>query len=536
MDSTASNSVDNYAPSYSQRVEHLGKDFVEAGYVFLLALALVGILFLLQENIDLNLADEGFLWYGAIQTTQGYIPLTDFQAYDPGRYYWIAAWFTLFGQDIMALRLAVALFQVLGLTLGLLAAKRVVANWWLLALIGVVLLVWMFPRHKLFEPSLAMASVYLAVRLLEKPTSRQYFISGVFVGLAAFFGRNHGLYSFAAFFLLILFLWFKRPEGSLFAQIVFWLSGIIVGYAPMWLMWFFIPGMFSDFIGWVVALSGRGSSNLSLPVPWPWMVDYTQTDLISGLSGFFVGFFFLLLPLLYLGAAASILLTRPEDIQRRSLLIASTCVGIFYMHYAFSRADLGHLAQGIHPFLLGLVALPQAFRFERRQKVVGAGLATLCLATILAIIPANPYWQKLKANPPFVSYNISGRQLWLRQEQAAYIEAVKQVVTQHIGSAEELLIAPHSPTLYPILQRQSPIWETYLLFPETEERQREIIQVLEARQVNWAILADSALDSRDELRFRNTHPLVWQYLMNKFEPVETPGLPVNQYLLHRRVE
>ena len=206
------------------------------------------------------------------------------------------------------------------------------------------------------------------------------------------------------------------------------------------------------------------------------------------------------------------------------------------MHHAFSRADLGHLAQGIHPLMLGLIALPQALRFERRQRIVGAGLAILCLATILAIMPANPYWQKLKANPPFVSYNISGRQLWLRQEQAAYIEAVKQVVTQHIGSAEELLIAPHSPTLYPILQRQSPIWEVYLLFPETEERQREIIQDLSAHQVNWAILADIPLDGRDELRFRNTHLLVWQYLMAKFEPVEAPELPANQQLLHRKVE
>jgi len=53
-------------------------------------------------------------------------------------------------------------------------------------IVGIVLLAWMYPRHKLFEPSLAMATVYFAVRLIEKPTLRQYFVSGLVVGLAAF--------------------------------------------------------------------------------------------------------------------------------------------------------------------------------------------------------------------------------------------------------------------------------------------------------------------------------------------------------------
>src|SRR3972149_5936241 len=97
-------------------------------YTFLMALALVSLSFLLQGNIGLNMADEGLLWYGTIRTADGDIPTIDFRSKDPGRYYWTAGWSLIFGEGIMALRLSVSLFQVIGLTFGLLAAKRVVKN------------------------------------------------------------------------------------------------------------------------------------------------------------------------------------------------------------------------------------------------------------------------------------------------------------------------------------------------------------------------------------------------------------------------
>ena len=46
-------------------------------YTFLLALALSSFSFLLQGNIGLNIADEGYLWYGTIRTAVGDIPVRD---------------------------------------------------------------------------------------------------------------------------------------------------------------------------------------------------------------------------------------------------------------------------------------------------------------------------------------------------------------------------------------------------------------------------------------------------------------------------
>ena len=117
--------------------------------VLLLAIALAGASFAIQARQGINLADEGFLWYGAQQTARGKVPLRDFQSYDPGRYYWSAVGIWFFGKGLVALPFSETVFQVLGLWAGLLAASRVVESWTLLAAVGVMLTLWMVPSFKL---------------------------------------------------------------------------------------------------------------------------------------------------------------------------------------------------------------------------------------------------------------------------------------------------------------------------------------------------------------------------------------------------
>src|SRR5688572_9589370 len=116
-----------------------------AGFSVLLCAAL----HLAFGNYDIGLADEGYLWYGVQRTLAGEVPLRDFQAYDPGRYYWCAAFAPLVGDGIVGLRFAAAAFQALGLTFALLVATRFTRSLAGLAFCGLVLGLWMFPRHKL---------------------------------------------------------------------------------------------------------------------------------------------------------------------------------------------------------------------------------------------------------------------------------------------------------------------------------------------------------------------------------------------------
>src|SRR3990172_3973521 len=440
-------------------------------YTFLMALALVSFSFLLQGNIGLNLADEGFLWYGTIQTADGKIPILDFRSKDPGRYYWTAGWSLIFGQGIMDLRLSVALFQVIGLTLGLLAARRVITNWWILGLLGLLLLACMHPWGKLFDSCVAMAAVYIAIYLIELPIFHRYFFSGVFVGLAAFFGRNHGLYIFLAFFSLIFFIWFRQKQGNLFKLYILWLLGIVVGYIPMLFMMIFIPGMFETYLFGNVLRhfkNGFTAGSLPLPISWPWTIDYIQLDLLAKAEYFFYSLFSLLLPIFYISTITWLVLSRSSDLRSHSLLIASSFVGVFYMHHAFDRADLAHLDESIHPFLLGFVAFLYTLILVNHKGLVVSLAVLIFMGTVFAmIIPANPYVRKVRAENPFIPYSITGNQLWLPKEQAAYIETIKHLVAQYVPQDEGLFIAPHFPALYPILNRKAPVYDPWPLRPRS---------------------------------------------------------------------
>jgi len=501
----------------------------------LAALFLVGLSMWFQGNIGLNLGDEGFLWYGVERTAAGGVPIMDFKSYDPGRYYWSSAWAFLIGDGIISLRIGVAAFQFFGLFLGLLAARRVVRSPWVLIAVGLLLVIWMFPRHKLFDVSIAMAAVYVAVVLLERPSHSRHFAAGVFVGLAAFFGRNHGVYNFLAFLSLILFIWFKLDRSDLLRRVGAWFAGIMVGYAPMLLMLVLIPGFFSSYVESVSVLVRQGATNLPLPVPWPWLFEYGRLGMFDSFFVLVRGGLFLLLPLFFIVGVGRVLLFRSDEIQDRRLLLASTCIGVFYMHYAFSRADVGHLAHSMPPLLLGLVAVPSLISLQQRRLVITWLVVLLLGLSVLVAIRSSPYIQKYLATSSvqeFISLEINGDHLWVHKSQADFIRTVMEIQTNLVGKAGRLFIAPFDPGLYPILRQESPVWDTYLLWPETEAMERRMIRDL--GDVRWAIISDLALDGRDDLRFRNTHKLIWRYLVSEFEPVGIRGLPPSYWLLRRK--
>ncbi|MBD1878312.1 hypothetical protein [Coleofasciculus sp. FACHB-T130] len=504
--------------------------------VFLLAAALVTTSFILQSNIGINLGDEGFLWYGTIHTALGEVPIRDFQSYDPGRYYWGAAWFKIFGNDsILSLRISTAIFQTIGLAFGLLSLKRVTQSWWLLAIEGLLLLLWMFPRHKLFEPSIAMAAVYFGILLLERPSLLRHFIAGVFVGLAAFLGRNHGLYAFLSFLLLIFFTWAKLGRNDIFRRFVAWGCGILMGYSPMFFMLFVVPGFFESFVDSIKFLFRLGGTNLPLPVPWVWYPNYSEMNLIQAANAFSIGIFFLILPLFNTLILIQLFLSKRDALRLKHPLIASTFVSFLYMHYAFSRADLGHLAQAIHPLLIGLMCLPSMFRGNFKKKANTGLLSITFAATLLSVGLVSPYYLRVTAPPEqYVQRSVTGDTLWMDVATANLIDTVIKINNQLIQPNEGLLIAPHWPTFYPIVQRKSPIWDIYLLFPEVEDRQKTMIEELRKKNVNWIILGDIALDGRDELRFKNTHPLLWNHFQEDFEVIGTKSLPDNYELLQRK--
>ncbi len=530
MDATPDRAPSPGLPGLQGRREQLG---VLSAVALGLLLALVHHLVL--GHHDLGLQDEGFLWYGVQRTAAGEVPLRDFQAYEPGRYVWCAAWGRLFGTGIVGVRASVLLFGGVGLAFGLLALRRVLRNPLALAAAGVVLILWMFPRHKLFEPAIAMAAIWSTTRLFEQPSLRRHVLQGLLVGLAAFFGRNHALYLLLATVLAALLVqWRLRPDTSVARRLAALFGGGLLGSLPLLAMMAFVPGFGRAFLDSVFFFAERGS-NVPYPVPWPWTVSYEHLSWHVAVSAALLGSMFLLLPLGYLAGAVTAARLSPERVGATGLLAAATCVGVFYAHHASVRSDPHHLSQVVHPLLIAWLALPAAAGQGEKRFLVGLNLALVAVVTVFVVFAYHPLliqWHPSRRGMPHVPVEVAGETLELPQPTAAAVHFVTDVVGRRIGDDEQVLVVPTRPTYYCLLGKRSPTWRIYFLWPGTDDEQDQILEQL--RDVQWVVISFWAVDNRRDMLFDQTYPRVWAAFQRDFVQVNLPDMPRAHAVYRRR--
>jgi hypothetical protein len=505
-------------------------------YCLLLAVTVPLGLFLWQGHYGLNLADEGFLWYGAQRVRQGDVPIRDFMAYDPGRYYWSALFMQLENSSgILALRHSLAVFQTLGLAVALnlisgnsYKRESGVSKALILTIASIVLGFWMFPDYKQFDIALSIFLVGALTFLIQSPTYYRYFWTGVAIGLIAFFGRNHGLYGTVASFGVTVYLSLTRRSWVHFSKACLaGVIGIVNGYLPLSIMLATISGFapaFAESIRFI--LFELKSTNLPLPVPWPWEVPLTELPWFDGLVRVLVGFFFLAVALYGVFGLAWVMW---QGFKNRTAVspvgIAAAFLALPYAHYAFSRADFEHLALGIFPFLIA------CFEALDRQsgKVKWSCIVLLTITSLVAAVPHHIGWQL--GGPcrvgQCIETNVAGDQIMLHQATAGQVNLLESLADKFAagapseldGTKRTFIAAPFWPGAYALLERKSPMWSIYPLFPRNEAFQKSEIERIKAAKPGFAIVMDQPLDGRDELRFSKTNPLIYQYIRTTLEPI-----------------
>lgn len=508
-------------------------------YISMVSILLAGGVFLIEGRIGFNPADEGFLWYGVEATFNGQVPVRDFQSYFPGRYYWSSLWMSLTGSGIVSLRISNAVFQAIGLIFSLTLASRIFSRKTGLFLFGFFLTVWMFPRHKLFESSLTMMAVYFAVLTIEKPNPARFFASGVFTGLAGLFGPNHALYLLLSFLLLIAMMRFKAEPTPMTGNLSAWMTGMLVGFSPMLGLILFYPGFFEAVIESVLSVS-RNGTNIPLPVPWPWIVTpqilaLTYLDVPHAAFQLFGSICFLTMPIFFGTTILVIMLSGARVQSGNSILIASAVTGFFYQHHAFSRADMGHLAQVMPPLAIGLISIPNVLGIDR-IKTVRISMILFIIAGIFSGLWAHDYYHYLKgkqAGHHFQEVGIGRDILLVSSDQARLMENMRQILETRPENVRDAFFAPHWPGMYPALNRKSPVWEIYFFYAATQKQQSRMISDMEKSDLRVVIVGDEAVDGRDECRFMITHPQVWDFITRNFQEVRNAGLPPGYHLFTR---
>lgn len=504
--------------------------------ILALAAFVVFALFAWQGSKGFNLWDEGYLWHGAQRVMEGDVPIRDFMAYDPGRYYWSAALMSILGDNgIMSLRAAVAVFQFLGLFAGLMLVVGSIKNkhkenFPFLILSALTFVIWMFPRHKLFDISLSIFLISALTLLIQLPSSRRYFFTGICVGLIAVFGRNHGVYGVAGSLGVMVWLSIKRTEDIGFMKgFALWSFGVILGYSPILLMSLVFPGFTFSFWESVRFLFEQKATNLSLPVPWPWTVNFTTMPLGEAIRGVLVGLFFMGTLGFGFLAVVWVLCRRFKELPVPPALVAAAFMALPYAHYAYSRADVGHLALGIFPLLVGCFVIFAT----KESKIKWLGMFALSGASFWVMYVFQPGWH-CQANEQCVNVQVSGSTLHVSQETANNISLLRHLVAQYAPHGENFIVTPFWPGAYPLLGKKSPMWEVYALWPSSGELEEKEIERIRLAKPKFILILDSPLDGREELRFRNTHSLIYKYFIDNFEFVPTSINPV--YKIYKEKE
>ncbi len=497
----------------------------------LCAALVVGLLVWGPRDVGINLSDEGFLWYGVQRTVAGEVAMRDFQAYDPGRYLWCAAFAPLVGDGILGVRTATALFAALGLWLALLVAARFARHPLELLLCALVLGLWLFPRHKLFEPALASAALWFAVRLLENPGVRAHLAGGVLVGASALFGRNHALYAGLALGACVLYLAWKRPELRGARRPGAFALGVALGLVPLLGMFAFVPGFAAGYWKSLRLVLEHGA-NLALPYPFPWRTPWSALAgwELAGRAALAAAF---LAPFVLLPAGLLLALrTRGGELAARAPLLAAFFVGGCWVHHAAVRSDASHLAQSLAPLLVLALGLPTLAAW-RGVRVLGWG--ALLVGSALAALEANPVLNRFRPDQrgQLSECLVAGESLRLPAGQAHGLRALQAFAAEHLAGETPIWIV-NQPALYAVLRVRAPDWWLFFYWPEDEPAQRAHIERLHRLGIDHALVHVGQVEGSEARAFADTHPLVWQHLRRTFQPLPLAGLPSNLQLYRRR--
>jgi hypothetical protein len=473
--------------------------------------------FALQWRYGFLWSDEGWLWYISQRTELGQVPLRDVFSYDPGRYYWSALIFKLTGSSGLYQQiLADYLFAIIGLAAAYFVMVRAgLARSWRIAILLLLGVMIGFPRHKIYEQTWSLICVGAIAFVFEAPQRlKRWFVFGVATGLAGFFGRNSGIFFGLAAIIAFVLLSLRRERPSVGRNTGAFCSGILIGYSPMFIMLFAIPGFAPAFFHSLL-LTPKWAWSLKIPFPWHvHLKGLHGMDLVQARA---VSWLCLAVPFTY---AASLWRAIRRNSQLDSvewLAVAASAAGVGFLVHAFYTADFFHIAEGVVPFVIAAGALSaHLWRSgdHRWSLTLFCGMAFLVIASWLPMEPLVQHLRsKAQAHESVQQISIHGKTFEVQAEQAEIMKTVATAFRNcglHDGG---FLAAPYYPGLFAFLNTRAPLWDTYFLWPRSEQAQQEDIAALQQNRTALILLNPQfALNGRESLELIQTNPKLVGYI------------------------
>lgn len=510
-------------------------NWIDVCTLLFIPFTIISLFFISTLRVDLNIGDEGYLYLGVLSLLKKQVPIRDFRAYDPGRYFWCALWMRLFADNLLTIRMAMGFVMLVSLTISACLIFNF-SHHWLITVIGVLIsFVWIL-YFKAFEVFFSVLGVLNLFFILLDPSIITYFYATFCIGVALFFGLNFSLYLGTATIITFIISLFLQSIAGPIILVEAGSLGFIVGVIPSLFMFVKIPGYFKSY--WerkVITILKRGTTNLPLALPWLWVktphcfAHYTYLRQV-----FFKGLF-TAIPFVYLISLLFAVYTFQIHPKQSAIIIAASVMGIVYLHHLFSRADVPHLCQGIHPFFILMPCILLPFTSVSFAFFILFGFLLL---SSWAIFPSfNSFYRYLSKPKAFSILKTQKEYLILPQAETRMLSTVKDFFNQYSNPDDPVLCVPLMPAFYVLFNRKPASYDTFCIYPASQKQQEEMLTCLQNQHVPAVIVFQIPADGRKELEFSETHPLVWDYLLKNYERASEKDFPVASYiwLLRKKV-
>jgi hypothetical protein len=426
--------------------------------------------------------DEGTLDYGAVRVVHGQVFARDFfEVIGPGTFYWLAAFFKLFGVSFLATRICLFLTSLGTVLLMYFLSRRVCGRYQILPcllLAGTYFGgLWPAISHHVDSNFFALLAVACIVLWQDKHSTGLLLAAGVLAGLTTSFLQPKGVLLFIAF-LVWLWIQHRRRTASLSSL------GVIAG------------GYFSV-IGLVLLYfwsKGALSSLIYVNFVWPFRhyevvnsVPYAQSILSNYWDHWVInknGFRWtipmaavLITPLLFIAALPGLLPALGAryrwNMARPEIVLYWLCGGALWLA-ELHRKDMTHLVFG-SPLLIILCI---HFLAEYRGKIARFAFQVLSISAV-CLVAFNLVCLLLAA------HSITTR--------VGSIETFKDIpvltfLEKHVAPGEEVFAYPYCPRYYFLSSTTNPTPYSILIYNyNTPSQFQEVVRILGQRKVKYVL-------------------------------------------------
>ena len=255
----------------------------------------------------------------------------------------------------------------------------------------------------------------------------------------------------------------------------------------------------------------------SLPVPFPWHVHLRGLHGLDLLQARAVAWLCVVVPVAYAYLLLRAARSKAELDGAEWLSVAASAAGTGFLIHAFYTSDFFHIAQGVVPFVVAAGAFSSHLwrKSARGSSLIAfGGLVLLVLASWL---PVEPLVQHLRtrAHAPasVVHISIDGKFFEVPAPQAGLMNTVETAFRNCGPHNGGFMAAPYYPGLYAFLSTRAPFWDTYFLWPRSDQIQQEYIEALQRDRTGLILLNPRfAINGRQSLELVRTNPKLVGYI------------------------